>query len=38
MLRFGNTKNAKEELYGPKKTTKIWEVNIDTMLISKLIE
>ena len=28
MLRFGETKIAKEELYGAKKPIKIWDVDV----------
>ena len=38
ILRFGKTKVAKEEFYGAKKPIKIWNVNIDNIVISKLIE
>ena len=49
ILRFGKTKVAKEEFYGAKKVAKeefygakkpikIWNVNIDNIVISKLIE
>ena len=38
MLRFGKTKVAKEEFYGAKKPIKIWDVNVDNIVISKLIE
>ena len=38
MLRFGETKAAKEEPYGAEKTINIWDVNIDNIVISNLIE
>ena len=38
MLRFSKTKAAKEEFYGVKKTIKTWDVDVDNMVISKLIE
>ena len=38
MLRFGKTKVATEEIYGAKKTIKIRDVNIDNIVISKLVE
>ena len=38
MLRFSKTKIAKEEFYGVKKTIKTWDVDVDNMAISKLIE
>ena len=38
MLRLRETKVAKEKFYGAKKSIKIWNVNIDNIIISKLIE
>ena len=39
MLRFGKTKAAKEEFYGAKKKKKkIWDVNVNNIDVSKLIE
>ena len=38
MLRFGKTKGAKEKFYGAKKPIKIWDVNVDDIVVSKLIE
>ena len=38
MLRFGKTKVAKEECYGAKKPMKIWDANVDNIVISKLVE
>ena len=38
MLRFGETKAAKEESYGAERTINIWDVNIDNIVISNLIE
>ena len=38
MLRFGNTKVAIEEFYGAKKTTTVWNVDVDDIVISNLIE
>ena len=38
MLRFGEAKAAKEKFYGAQKTTRIWEVNVDNVVLSKLIE
>ena len=38
MLRFGKIKVAKEEFYATKKLIKIWNVNIDNIIISKLVE
>ena len=38
MLRFGKTKVANEEFHGAKKPIKIWDVDIHSIVISKLIE
>ena len=38
MLRFGETKVAKGKFYGTKKTINIWDVNVDNIVISKLVE
>ena len=38
MLRFVETKVAKEKLYGAKKPIHIWDVNVDKNVISKLVE
>ena len=42
MLRFGETKVAKEKFYGKKQIKKkkinIWHVNVDDIVISKLDE
>ena len=38
MLRFGDTKVAKEKSYSAKKTTNIWNVNVDNVGVSKLVE
>ena len=38
MLRFGETKIEKETFYAAKKPIKIWDVNVDNKVISKLIE
>ena len=35
MLRFNKKKEAKEEF---KKPIKIWDVNVDNIIISKLLE
>ena len=37
MLRFDETKIAKEEFYGAKKPLKIWDVNVSNKVISKLV-
>ena len=38
MLRFSESKVAKEKLYGAKKTVNIWDVNVDNVVVSKLIK
>ena len=38
MLRLGETKDAKEKFYGARKPTKIWDVNVDKIVVSKLIQ
>ena len=38
MLTPGETKVAKEEFYGAKKPINIWDVNVDNIVISNLIE
>ena len=38
MLRFGEIKVAKEEFYGAKKPIHILDANVDTIVISNLIE
>ena len=37
MLRFGDKEIAKEKFYTAKKTIKIWDVNVENIVISKLI-
>ena len=37
-MRFGETEIAKEEFYAAKKPVNIWDVNIDNIVISKLIK
>ena len=37
-MRFGETKVAKENFYSAKKPIKIWDVNVDNIVISKLIK
>ena len=36
MLIFGETKVTKEKFYAAKKPIKIWDVNVDNIVISKL--
>ena len=38
MLKFGETKVAKEELYGAEKPIKIWDVDANNKVISKSVE
>ena len=38
MLRFGETKVSKETFYGAKKPINIWDVNVDNIVVSKLIK
>ena len=38
MLRYGEIKVAQEEFYWSKKPTKIWDVDINHIVISKLVE
>ena len=38
MLRFGKTIIAKEKFYAAKKLTKNWDVNVDNIVISKLVK
>ena len=38
MLRFGETKIAKEKVYATKEKKSIWNINIDNIVISKLVE
>ena len=38
MLRFGETKVSKEIFYGAKKPINIWDVNVDNIVVSKLIK
>ena len=38
MLRFSKTKLPKEEFYDEKRQLKIWRVNVNSMVISKLVE
>ena len=38
MLKCGKTKIAKEEFHGVKKSIKIWDLGVDNIAISKLIE
>ena len=38
MVEFGKTEIAKEKFYAAKKPSKIWDVNADNIVISKLVK
>ena len=38
MLKFGMTKVEKHAVYGTKKSKQIWDVNVDNIVLSKIIE
>ena len=38
MMRSGETKIVKEKLNAAKKTIKIWDVNVENIVISKLVK
>ena len=38
MMKFGKTETAKEKFYAAKKPKKIWDVNVDNIVISKLVK
>ena len=38
MVRFGEKETAKEKFYATKKPIKIWGVNVNNVVISKLVE
>ena len=38
MLRFGEVKVTKEKFYAAKEPIKIWDVNVDNIVISKLVK
>ena len=38
MLRFVDTKVTKEKFYALKKPTKIWDINVDNIVTSKLVK
>ena len=38
MLRLGKTKVAKERFFASEKSLKIWDVNVDKTVISKLVK
>ena len=37
-MKFGRIKLAKEKFYGAKKPIKIWDGNVEKLIISKLVE
>ena len=38
MVKFGKTEIIKEMFYAAKKPIEIWDVNVDNIVISKLVE
>ena len=38
MVKFGKTKIAKENIYAAKKLIKIWDINVDNIVKSKLVK
>ena len=38
MLSFGESKLAKEKIYAVKQPINIWDVNVNNIIISRLIE
>ena len=38
MVRFGEKEMLKEKFYAVKKPIKIWDVNVDNIIISKLLQ
>ena len=38
MLRFGETKIAKEKFYAAKNPIKVWDINVANIVISKLVK
>ena len=38
MIRFGETEIRKEEFYGAKNRRKILDIDVDNIIISKLVE
>ena len=38
MVKFGRKEIAKEKFYAAKKPMKIWEVNVDNIVILKLVK
>ena len=38
MMKFGERKITKEKLYAANKPITIWDINVDNIVISKLIK
>ena len=38
MVRFGDREIAKEKFYAAKRPIKAWDVNVDNIVISKLVK
>ena len=38
MVKFGKTEIAKQKFYAAKKPIKIWNVNVDNIVISKIVK
>ena len=38
MLRFGETKIAKKKFYSGNQPANIWDINVDNIVISKLVK
>ena len=38
MVTFGKTEIGKENFYAAKKPMKIWDINVDNIVISKLVK
>ena len=38
MMKFGKTEIAEEKFYASKKPIKIWDVNVDNIVTSKLVK
>ena len=38
IVKFGKTQIAKEKFYAAKKPTKVWDVNVDNIVILKLVK
>ena len=37
-MKFGKTEIAKEKFYATKKRLKIWDVNVDNIVVSELVK